>query len=222
VSRTQLAGLGAALAAFHASTAGLAPDAGATTFPLATALRETRVAVDAVLASPTRSDAGRDEAELVAAWRDALPRAVETAARALERHPDAAADAGTLCHGDLWPAHVFVVGTTVSGLVDFEGLGFSSPATDLAQVLLHFGGWDASDAVLAAYQAVRPLRRETVACLPAAAILDAASEGSWAMAALSAGRQRARRAAHLANLRDLIGPLRDAVRSLPSGSETTV
>jgi Ser/Thr protein kinase RdoA (MazF antagonist) len=218
-SAAHLAGLGAALAAFHASTAGLAPDAGATTAPLAQSLRETRRAVEAVLARrPPRSDAGPDAAEFAAAWRDALPVAVAAAAGALERHPAVATDAGTLCHGDLWPAHVFVVGATVSGLVDFEGLAFSSPATDLAQLVLHFGGWAARDVALAAYQAVRPLDGATVACLPAAAVLDAAAEGAWALAALGAPRERARRAAHLANLRDLIGPLDGATRSLLAGS----
>jgi aminoglycoside phosphotransferase (APT) family kinase protein len=204
---TELAG---ALAAFHASTEGLAAGEGMTAFPLATLLAEVGAAVDALARAPTPATRTADEMDLVARWFDSLPRALRLAERVLARHPGGASDAGTLCHGDLWPGHVFAAEGTFRGFVDFESIGFASPATDLAHLLLHFGGWDAQEEALTAYERVCALPPGAVACLPAAVALDAANEGAWALSALLGRLSKAQRGAHLANLRDLHGPL-DAV-----------
>jgi Ser/Thr protein kinase RdoA (MazF antagonist) len=139
---------------------------------------------------------------------------VQAARRVLARHPTGADDAGTLCHGDLWPSQVFAAGAAITGFVDFESIGFASPANDLAQLLVHFGGWQRRDAVLAAYQRARPLPAEAISCFPAAVALDAASEGAWALASLLGRPTRAQREAHFGNLRDLLGPLLSVVSEI--------
>jgi aminoglycoside phosphotransferase (APT) family kinase protein len=204
----RLVELAAALARFHGSTTGMPTEGTTRSFPLVAVLAEVEAAVEPSTGTPAPRGAAADEDDLVDAWLKALPRAVRSAARTLARHPALATDAGTLCHGDLWPNHVFVAGGGFSGFVDFESLGFASPLADLGQLVLHFGGWDARLAVLEAYDRVRALPAGSADCLSAAVALDAASEGTWALTALRARPSRAQREAHLANLRDLLAPLR--------------
>ncbi|MDX5895628.1 hypothetical protein [Rubrobacter radiotolerans] len=52
---------------------------------------------------------------------------------------------------------------------------FASPAVDLAQLLGHFGGWQAVGAVLTSYAAAAPLGEGDVATLAPEAVADLAA-----------------------------------------------
>ena len=101
-------------------------------------------------------------------------------------------------------------GPAFAGLVDFEGLHFGSPALDLAQLILHFNGWSSRDAVLRAYESIRPLRNEDLSVLPIVAAVDLVSEGIWSLGLLYGERDHLapiESRAHEANLGALLGSL---------------
>ena len=111
-------------------------------------------------------------------------------------------------HGDLWAPHVFFDGSSFTGFVDFESLAWDAPALDLAQVILHFNGWEDRAIVLEAYAAHRPLTAIDHQLLPAAAVLDLAGEGLWSLGTLAEGAgQPPHRDRHIANLRALLTSL---------------
>jgi Ser/Thr protein kinase RdoA (MazF antagonist) len=142
---------------------------------------------------------------------DLLPRVVEAARGACASPPEESPRGHTLCHGDLWPAHVHFEGGAFAGFTDFESLCFASPALDLAQMVLHFGGWEIRESVLRAYEEVTPLGEGDRSSLPVEAVADLAGEGYWAMEALygsaSSRTTAAQRTAHSLNLRELLRSL---------------
>ncbi len=217
----RLAALAGGLARFHRSTVGLRAPSAAWRRPLTRWLAGAGadLAADAGgLAAAVRERAEGAEQALALRWLDLLPEAVALAEVALRGEPAGARDATTLCHGDLWAPHVHFTGSTLRGFVDFEGLAFSSPAIDLAQVILHFNGWPARDRILQHYQAVVPLDDSARRVLPAAAALDLADEARWAIAMLHGeGSDPAQRAAHAANLRALLPSLEAVIGELRRG-----
>lgn len=209
----QLAALATVLAEFHRSTDALAPSAGATVRPLLDQLAETavdlpaRCAALAARAGDPLDAAGRAERAMALRWLALLPRAMMLTERVLRGHPESARAATTVCHGDLWPQHVYAVGDRFSGFVDFEHLAFGSPAGDLAQLILHFGGWGARAAVVRAYATRRALGAGERAVLPAAAVLDLVGEALWSLGLLYGDGPPASPAAHRHNLRALLPSL---------------
>lgn len=207
----RLAALAGALASFHRSTMDLSPGPGDLEMPLARRLagmREELRASEDGLATAVGAWAEGEERTLALRWLELLPRAMDLAEATIGDHPDAARDTSTLCHGDLWAPHVFFAGPAFAGLTDFEGVCFSSPALDLAQLVLHFDGWPSRARVVEAYEAVQPITEEDHAMLNAAALLDLAGEGSWAIGRLAgADRRSPQAAAHVANLRRLLPSL---------------
>lgn len=192
----QLAALAAALARFHTSTAGVVA-APASARPLLDELAGIADALPARCATLTAADEGAMEsAERAVAmrWLALLPRAVALAKRVLRSDPASARAVTTVCHGDLWAQHVYVVGHRFSGFVDFERLACGSPASDLAQLILHFNGWRARLAV-------------ERALLPAAAALDLATEALWSLESLCGADESAAVVAHRHNLRALLPSL---------------
>lgn len=146
-------------------------------------------------------------------WLELLPKAVEAAREACGGLPGRPRLGYALCHGDLWPAHVYFRGHAFVGFADFESLCFASPALDLAQLVLHFGGWEMREAVLRGYGRVATLdERDSYLLLPLEAVADLADEGYWALEALygatsSGTTAAAQRTAHSLNLRGLLESL---------------
>lgn len=91
---------------------------------------------------------------------------------------------GTICHNDLWPDHVYFADGSFRGFVDFGALTRTSPAIDLAQLILHFGGWQTCEEVLTVYTSYRPLSTQDTGMLPIAAASDLVSEGYWSLSQL--------------------------------------
>ena len=218
--------LAAQLARFHRSTADLRPSALAEQHPLdrqLSALSDDLAERCRVLEVAVRESARGAGRRVALDWLAMLPRAVALAERALRVHPGAAQSVSTTCHGDLWPRHVFMDGARFGGFVDFERLAFSSPAFDLAQLVVHFNGWGSRAAVVDAYAAIAPLGDGDRAVLPAAAALDLAGEGLWSLGELyGAGRgsqDGEERAPHGANLRLLLVSLEAVLRELETGTE---
>lgn len=113
-----------------------------------------------------------------------------------------------MCHGDLWAPHIYFVGAEFSGFVDYERLTLATPAFDLAQVILHFNGWQSREAVIAAYDQRHLLNPEDKALLPAAAILDLAGEAYWSSDMLYDGAHAQRdKTAYMTNLKSLLESL---------------
>lgn len=151
-------------------------------------------------------------------WLELLPRAIASAREISETLPEATTEDCILCHGDLWPAHVHFDGDTFIGFTDFESLCFATPALDLAQLVLHFGGWEIRGDVLRSYETVAPLNERDRAVLPLEAVADLAGEGYWSLEALyghvSSRTTSTQRAAHALNLRKLIGSLEQVVEEM--------
>lgn len=223
----QLIALATALARFHRSTDDLVATDGAAGLPVAP-LAEQFAALaasegpDAASLEAGVSRAGGEEGRIARRWLALLPRAVALAGEVLRARPEAANAAAAICHRDLWAPHVFFDGPAFSGFVDFEGLAFSSPALDLAQLVLHFGGWAAREPAIRAYEREAPLEPDDRAVLPAAAILDLAGEADWSLATLY-GDDSAQTstppagAAHRTNLRRLLRSLESIVAELEPG-----
>jgi hypothetical protein len=117
---------------------------------------------------------------------------------------------------DVWPAHVYFDGDAFVGFVDFESLVSAPPVLDLAQLIGHFGGWDAREDALRAYERIAPLETRCRATLPLEIVADLAGEGIWSLQALCevspSERTRAEREAHALNLGVLLGCLEGAAR----------
>jgi len=214
-SPTRIAALAGSLARFHLSTAHLSPEPADRASPLPTRLTRLAGATRArhgPLLAAVRARSEGAERRVALRWLELLPRAVEAAREACGGLPERPRLGYTLCHGDLWPAHVYFRGHTFVGFTDFESLCFASPALDLAHLVLHFGGWEVREAVLRGYGRVATLdEQDRYLLLPLEAVADLADEGYWALEALygatSSGTTAAQRIAHSLNLRGLLGSL---------------
>ena len=208
VPRARIASLARSLARFHLSTAHLSPGPTDPTSPLPARLARLAEVAQArheplLLAMQARAEG---EERLVASrWLKLLRVAAELASEAFSERPGLGY---AVCHGDLWPAHVHFDGDAFVGFTDFESLSFASPALDLAQLTLHFGGWKAREDVLRGYESVAPLDERDRSLLPIEAVIDLASEGYWALEALygttSSRTTPEQKTAHLLNLRELV------------------
>lgn len=107
------------------------------------------------------------------------------AREASEKPPGGRGVARVLCHGDLWPAHLYFDGNAFVGFVDFESLVFAPSALDLAQLIAHFGGWGTRGVVLGAYERSTPLGERCRSALqrelPLELVEDLVGEGLWAL-----------------------------------------
>jgi Ser/Thr protein kinase RdoA (MazF antagonist) len=163
-----------------------------------------------------RERADGKEQETAQRWLDLLPRALSAAREASEKLLGGSSSAYVVCHGDLWPAHVYFDGDAFAGFVDFESLVFAPPALDLAQLIGHFGGWNAREDVLRAYERIAPLEEPLRAALALEIVADLASEGLWSLQTLydrsPSKTTRAQREAHTRNLGVLLGRLEGASR----------
>jgi Ser/Thr protein kinase RdoA (MazF antagonist) len=210
LSQSLLVELAAALARFHRSSTGLPQLPGAEWQPLIQRLAESIELEQERQELLQKAICRRqdDYAHLSCRWLKLLPQTLTLAQQRLATYPTAAQAVTTLCHGDLWAPHVYFNGSTFSGFVDFETLAFSSPAFDLAQLILHFGGWPTREIVLRAYQSHQSLSQADQAVLPAAAALDLAGEAYWSLDRLYAQQDGpAQQQAHLANLQGLLPSL---------------
>ena len=215
-----LACLASALARFHLSASSLRPMHADESAPLSRRLAERKkeitVSGDALIANVRLQVTGSDRHAGVR-WLELLSKAIALAETMLGEHPAIAHGVSTLCHGDLWPSHVYFDGADFIGLTDFESLCFGSPAFDLSQLILHFNGWTSHDTVLEAYEKVSPLEKEDKAVLPAAAVVDLAFEGEWALNALYGENgclSAAQREAYEVNVRTLLDSLERIVADL--------
>ena len=208
-----LVSLTTGVARFHRSATCLAPEGEDEEGPLSARLAESARDGGArreALLPEVRALAEGGNHRIALRWLELLPEAIALAEAILSDHPLGARSVSTLCHGDLWASHVFFAGTTFVGFADFECLCFSSPASDLAQLILHFNGWTARDTVVDAYERFSPLDREDKAVLAAAAVVDLAWEGYWSLDLLyGEGRSLGytQKEAHETNLRMLLGSL---------------
>ena len=218
VEPTKLEVLAYATAAFHQSTRALRPDIPSETLTLqerldanfARALREIEPLYEKV-----RANTAGEEREISLRWLLLLPEAIDLAWDAMRRHPTGARDSSVICHGDLWASHVHFAGPDFVGWTDFEEIHFGSAAYDLAQLILHFGGWRSREAVLRTYAEVRPLDPEEKDLLPTAAVADLTFEGVWALGQLYSENRSlcsGEKAAHHTNLRALLESLEMIVR----------
>ena len=179
-----LLSLSTTVARFHRSATRLAPEHEDEEEALSGRLAGSAIVPNETLLSSVQARAEGGNRRIALRWLELLPEAITLAEAILRDHPPGARSVSTLCHGDLWAPHVYFSGTTFVGFADFEGLCFSSPATDLAQLILHFNGWTAREAVVDAYEKVSPLAGEDKAVLPAAAVVDLAREGYWSLGIL--------------------------------------
>ena len=210
VSRARIANLATALARFHLSTAHLSPGSADLTSPLPARLARLAEIAEArhePLRSAVQARAGGEERLVASRWLKFLRGAADLASEARGTFPERLACRYAACHGDLWPAHVHFDGDVFVGFTDFESLSFASPALDLAQLTLHFGGWEILEDVVRGYGSVAPLDERDRSLLPIEAFVDLAGEGYWALESLY-GTTRFRttpeqRRAHLLNLREL-------------------
>lgn len=214
VSSARLAIIAAALARFHLSTFHLPPEPANQADPLPARLARPAAASGSrhgPLLSAVRLRAEGPERSVALRWLELLPEAVEAARGAGGDLPERPHHRRVLCHGDLWPAHVYFEGDAFVGFTDFESLRFASPALDLAQLVLHFGGWETREEVLRAYGRAAPLDERVRSSLPVEAVADLVDEGYWALEALygpaSSRTTAAQRTAHSLNLRGLLPSL---------------
>ena len=98
-----------------------------------------------------------------------------------------------------------------TGSLLVESVCFASPALDLAQLVLHLGGWEIREDALRRYEAVAPLAERDRFVLPLEAVVDLAGEGYWSLEALYGDAlsetTSAQRAVHMLNLREFVGSL---------------
>ena len=207
----QLATMATGVAGLHRSTSDLSPPPSSRRPSLAQRLAAVAQAFDrqrVAIEAWAYAEPDGVLRQLAEAWLSVLPEAISRAAAipaAMAVPPDATCAA---VHGDLWGPHVFFDGPSFTGFVDFESLVWDAPAIDLAQVILHFNGWKERALVLDAYTAYRPLTTLDHQLLPAAAVLDLADEGLWALGTLAAAAgQLPHRDGHIANLRALFASL---------------
>lgn len=84
-----------------------------------------------------------------------------------------------VCHGDLWPDHTYFQANQFTGFVDFGALNYTSSALDLAQLILHFGGWQTAHEVLSTYTQILSLTKQDRALVTQFAAWDLIHEGCW-------------------------------------------
>jgi len=221
LSPARIASLATAVAHFHRSAVRFSPELASFANPLSARLpllrEDASIYQDALLERVRLGAEGR-ERRLALRWLDALPRLIEAASAACDTFVQELADGYTLNHGDLWPAHAYFDGDAFAGFTDFESLCFASPAFDLAQVVLHFGGWNVREDVLRSYERVALLSDMDRLTLPIEAGTDLSSEGYWSLHALyghtSSRTTMEQRAAHMRNLCDLAGSLEAVVAEI--------
>ena len=80
-----------------------------------------------------------------------------------------------ILHLNLWPAHVLIEKSALSGLLGWERVAAGSPLLDLAQATLRLQGWsdESVEEALGAYGEVRDMTPEERRLFPAVAALDA-------------------------------------------------
>ncbi len=204
LSRTRLLKIADALGRFHQSLADLRPHETDFRHSLDPHFLQTRTAYSVFKQNVRENESQVSASPLIQKWLGLLPQLLNAAQSLIEKHPDTAQAADTLCHGDLWPSHVFFDGTDFAGFVDFESLTYASPVTDLAQLILHFNGWESHKQVLQAYQKQRALRADEINLLPLAALLDLVGEACWSIEALcSESASPHQQQTHQENLRAL-------------------
>jgi Ser/Thr protein kinase RdoA (MazF antagonist) len=183
----RLVAVARALARFHSATKTMRPESSDEYAPLSKQLadfvRQDVLRVGRLSVSVQQLPAGADRAWALH-W---IALVLRTAYRLTQVH---SIDAGTLeatpvvGHGDLWPGHTFFHGTTFTGFIDFERCAFTSPTIDIAQLIVHFNGWESCEMVIDAYTGIRPLSAAERNLIPIAAALDLAGEAVWSLAML--------------------------------------
>jgi Ser/Thr protein kinase RdoA (MazF antagonist) len=214
LSSARIASLVTAVAHFHRSAMRFSSELASFANPLSArlpVLSEGAITFQDALSERVRFGADGRECRLTLRWLEAFPHLIEAAGTACDTFDQELADEYTLNHGDLWPAHAYFEGDEFTGFTDFEFLCFASPAFDLAQVILHFGGWHVREDVLQSYERVAPLSDMDRLIVPIEAGMHLTSEGYWSLNALygdtSSRTTMEQRAAHVRNLRDLAGSL---------------
>lgn len=115
-------------------------------------------------------------------WRAAARRVVAPALERIEEAGAAGQSAEVVIHAGLWPSHVLASrsgrGNVVTGIVDWTDAIVSSPLVDIAQLIVHFGGWtpESAEAVINAYHETRPLPPAERRLLPAVAALEVTAQ----------------------------------------------
>lgn len=200
----------AALAAFHASTATLQPLVKGPSLSSQILSLLEQVPAETVYTGSIKADQ-----TLVDQWVSLLAAMGNGLRTSITADRKEAENGAIICHGDLWPAHVYFNNGVFCGFVDFGALTFTTPAIDLAQLILHFGGWQSYGEVLAIYTHIYPLAAVDMNMIPIAAALDVVSEGYWALEQLCTGHTSAQvTAAHRHNLRFLLPSLEALVEEL--------
>jgi hypothetical protein len=149
-----------AVARFHRSTLHLPPDTDREIARLPERLgglaTEMKLCPEALLDGARELVGGKERATALR-WLEVVPHTLAVAREASEKPAGGRGAARVLCHGDLWPAHVYFDGDDFVGFVDFASLVFAPSALDLAQLIAHFGGWGTRGVVLGAYERITPL-----------------------------------------------------------------
>lgn len=182
-----LAALTDAVARFHRSTSSLETEKGDENKTLRSSVAELARYSETRhgrLASSVEEHAEGEECCVARRWLELLPQALSFAETVMKKHGFGVERAAVVCHGDLWAPHVYFSGADFVGFTDFESLHRGSPVSDLAQLILHFGGWNVRDAILDTYDKLLPLAEEDLATLPVAAAADLAFEGYWSLGLL--------------------------------------
>lgn len=144
---------------------------------------------------------------LLSQWLELLPR-LTTYLHGQVTANTLVQGASVICHGDLWSDHVYFVEGRFSGFTDFGALTVTSPAVDLAQLILHFGGWQTREEVLAMYTNDCVLSAQDEGMLSIVAVSDLVSEGYWALSQLSSDKlSTCEASAHWHNLHILLPSL---------------
>ncbi len=205
-----------ALAAFHVSTTTMQPLPARSSL-LVQFLSIVQQAQSQALMSAETGYTGNniEDQTLVARWRRLLPVMVSILQARLTASWEERDDGNVICHGDLWPDHVYFSNGAFRGFVDFGALAFTTPALDLAQLILHFGGWPSCVEVLAVYTNGRPLSAHDRRIIPIVALADLVSEGYWSLGQLGNDSTPAHeQAAHRHNLRFFLPSAEALVKEL--------
>lgn len=170
------------------------------------------------LVPAVRARDANEDREVASRWLELLPVALAAASEALDGLSDENRGTRVVCHGDLWPAHVWFDREAFVGFTDFESLTFASPALDLAQLVTHFAGWESRDDVLRSYEDIAQLQERDRVALPIEAVADLAGEGLWSLWSVYGESlppaKPAQQAAHRTNLRVLLISLVQATEDM--------
>lgn len=205
-----------ALADFHASTETLQPlfRKHSCMVQVASVLQQAQIQQQV---APELRPASRslEDMAVMRLWLDLLPVVTARLHRRATDHISIGEQEGIICHNDLWPDHVYFADGSFRGFVDFGALTFTSPAIDLAQLILHFGGWQTCEEVLTVYTSCRPLSTQDIGMLPIAAASDLVSEGYWSLSQLrDENLPEPEVAAHWHNLHMLLPSLKALAEAL--------